>query len=374
MKDGRHRAGHQHVAVLAPFDLQFAAVHHDGGAAAGQPAPVRVHQRRAGAGAAGAASGRRRAPTRAAGCGPAPGPGRSRYWRARGTADRAPGAGPSSATGRRATSATKNVACGLPMLAAAGSATGPAARSRCSVSIGRASGMSGQSSRAGPISTRTRPSGSASDGQVAGDGADDLDAAAGLARQQIDDAAGGVAAGAGLGAVGVADAHEGIGVGVCRRRLDGDELVAADAGAPVGDRGRAAGVRPSGPARSSNTTKSLPQPCILRKRAMGRVYAAAGQGWKSRTLRHSVPYSVCMNRRGASRPQRTYSKPTLVVGRRSEMLGCDRVARQQRSGRLRNSATEISPKGRRLPVSSRMIERPKASVQCRQPRPASRRC
>ena len=38
------------------------------------------------------------------------------------------------------------------------------------------------------------------------------------------------------------------------------------------------GVRPSGPARSSNTTKSLPQPCILRKRAMGRVYAAVG-GW-----------------------------------------------------------------------------------------------
>ena len=127
------------------------------------------------------------------------------------------------------------------MLAAAGSATGPAARSRCSVSIGRASGMSGQSSRAGPMSTRTRPSGSASDGQVAGDGADDLDAAAGLARQQIDDAAGGVAAGPGLGAVGVADAHEGIGVGAWRWRLDGDELVAADAGAPVGDRRGAAG-------------------------------------------------------------------------------------------------------------------------------------
>ena len=78
-------------------------------------------------------------------------------------------------------------------------------------------------------------------GQVAGGGADDLGAAAGLARQQIGDAAGGVAAGPGLGAVGVADAHEGIGVGVWRRRLDGDELVAADAGAPVGDRGGAAG-------------------------------------------------------------------------------------------------------------------------------------
>ena len=127
------------------------------------------------------------------------------------------------------------------MLAAAGSATGPAARSRCSVSIGRASGMSGQSSRAGPMSTRTRPSGSASEGRLPAVVRIDLDAAAGLARQQIDHAAGGVAAGPGLGAVWVADAHEGIGVGVWRGRLDGDELVAADAGAPVRDRCGAAG-------------------------------------------------------------------------------------------------------------------------------------
>ena len=109
------------------------------------------------------------------------------------------------------------------------------------MSIGRASGMSGQSSRAGPISTRTRPSGQRLRRQVAGDGADDLGAPPGLARQQIDDAAGGVATGPGLGAVGVADAHEGIGVRVRRWRLDGDELVAAHAGAPVGDRGCAAG-------------------------------------------------------------------------------------------------------------------------------------
>ena len=51
------------------------------------------------------------------------------------------------------------------------------------------------------------------------------------------DAAGGVAAGAGLRAVGVADAHEGVGVAAVGRRLDGDELVAADAGAPVGEGG-----------------------------------------------------------------------------------------------------------------------------------------
>ena len=41
------------VAVLAPCDLQLAAVRDDGGAPPDQPAPRRVHQRRAGAGAAG---------------------------------------------------------------------------------------------------------------------------------------------------------------------------------------------------------------------------------------------------------------------------------------------------------------------------------
>ena len=126
------------------------------------------------------------------------------------------------------------------MLAAAGSARGPTARSRCSVSIGRASGMSGQSSRAGPMSTLTRPSGRASAGRLPAVVRMTWVAAAGLTRQDRGNAAGGVAAGPGLGAVGVADTHEGIGVAVGRRRLDGDELVAAHAGAPVGDRGRAA--------------------------------------------------------------------------------------------------------------------------------------
>ncbi len=61
---------------------------------------------------------------------------------------------------------SKNVTCGLPIEAAAGSP----GRSRCSVSAGRASGMSCQPSRGGPISTRTRPSGIAA--QHAGAGAD----------------------------------------------------------------------------------------------------------------------------------------------------------------------------------------------------------
>ena len=230
------------------------------------PAPRRRRSRRP-------ASARRRAPTRAAGCGPAPGPAAKPILARSGNSGSCSRRGPELRDRqRRRRPGTKNVACGLPMLAAAGSATGPTARSRCSVSIGRASGMSGQPSRAGPMSTRTRPSGSASAGRLPAMVRIDLAAPAGLARQQRGDAARGVAAGPGLGAVGVADAHEGVGIGARRWRLDGDELVAADAGAPVGDRGSAAlGVRPSGPPRSSSTTKSLPQPCILRKPAMQRI-------------------------------------------------------------------------------------------------------
>ncbi len=63
--------------------------------------------------------------------------------------------------------------------------------------------------------------------------------AAGFARQQVGDATGGVAAGAGFGPVRIADAHERIGVGMGRRGVDHDQLVAADAGSSVGDRGGA---------------------------------------------------------------------------------------------------------------------------------------
>ena len=79
----------------------------------------------------------------------------------------APASGRVRRRARAATSGTKNVACGLPMLAAAGSASGPSARSRCSVSIGRASGMSCQSSRGRPHVHLSRwPSGSTSAGRL----------------------------------------------------------------------------------------------------------------------------------------------------------------------------------------------------------------
>ena len=79
------------------------------------------------------------------------------------------------------------------------------------------------------------------------------------------DAARGIAAGLDLAAVGVADAHEELRAPVVRR-LEHDQLVAADAGMAVGDgarrcRRRARAFR----ARASSTTKSLPRPCILMK-------------------------------------------------------------------------------------------------------------
>src|SRR5580700_3705941 len=66
--------------------------------------------------------------------------------------------GPRAARSIASALATKNVACGLPMLPQTGSASAPSARSTRSVSIGRASGISSQAVRAGPISTVTRPS------------------------------------------------------------------------------------------------------------------------------------------------------------------------------------------------------------------------
>ena len=49
------------------------------------------------------------------------------------------------------------------------------------------------------------------------------------------------------------------------RRLDHDQLVAADAGMPVGERARRRGIDRDGSRRASSTTKSLPSPCILKK-------------------------------------------------------------------------------------------------------------
>ena len=125
-------------------------------------------------------------------------------------------------------SATKNVACGLPMLVQTASPSGPSAAAHAACRISRASGMSRQPSRAAPISTVTPPSPRACGLEQARAGLD-RDAFAPVSRiSSARDAARGVAAGLDLAAVGVADAHEGVGARVARR-LDHDELVAADA-------------------------------------------------------------------------------------------------------------------------------------------------
>ena len=49
----RDRPGHDHVPVLAPRDVERAAIELDGRAAPGQPAPMRRDERGAGAAAAG---------------------------------------------------------------------------------------------------------------------------------------------------------------------------------------------------------------------------------------------------------------------------------------------------------------------------------
>lgn len=66
------------------------------------------------------------------------------------------------------------------------------------------------------------------------DGFDDRVIAAGLFHHQIGNAARRVAAGLDLRTVGVENAHEHVGMGVLGK-LDDDELIAADAGAPVGN-------------------------------------------------------------------------------------------------------------------------------------------
>ena len=159
---------------VAPFDLQLAAVEHD-------------RRRGARSGRGGAAfTSAAQAPEPQASVRPAPRSQTRRRMRSGaehlGEADiGALGkqrvvlerAGRASPTGTASTSATKNVACGLPMLAAAGSASGPAREVEMQrVHRPRPAGC--RASRAAPAPCRPRPGRRRSDlgRQVAGDGRD----------------------------------------------------------------------------------------------------------------------------------------------------------------------------------------------------------
>ena len=116
--------------------------------------------------------------------------------------------------------------------------------------------------RAGPISTEMRPSGRLRL-RAARPRSRSAPAGRRSREDQIGDAAGGIAAGLGLAAVGIADAHQDLGRRMARR-LEQDQLVAADAGTPIGERASALRRARQRCGDRSSTTKSLPSPCILR--------------------------------------------------------------------------------------------------------------
>ena len=267
-KGGRDRAGHQHVAILAPLDRR--ARRHPG-------SPSRSDRR----GPAGARSPPpRRRPNRRRSVSPAPrSQTRSRMrcgprtcakpiLARSGNSGSCSSTGPSVSTGRVVEVVDEERR--MRVAHARGRRIGDAGRPRdrdAACPSARASGMSRQSSRAGPMSTATRPSADTSAAEVAGHGAD-RHACGGRFRAP---------ASRRRSAwrcrrprpppVRVANAHEG---GRIRARAAGSMMMSWSQPMPVRRSARAAardGVRPSGAARSSNTTKSLPQPCILTKGA-----------------------------------------------------------------------------------------------------------
>jgi len=152
LKAQRDRPGHDYMPVLAPRDVESPAVELDGCPAPGEAPSVRRDKGGAGAAAAGAGD---------------PGPAlphpqtdipafpnrRDADVRALGKQRVVLEIGPSAARSIASTSATKKVACGLPMLVQTGAVSAPSASSTRSVGIARASGISRQPVRAGPIST-----------------------------------------------------------------------------------------------------------------------------------------------------------------------------------------------------------------------------
>ena len=258
------RPGHDHVAIVAPSDVEAAAIERDGGPAPGEPAPVRGDERGAGAAAAGAGDPGAALPDPQPDARAVSGPRRRRYWRAAETADdvRGRARAPRDRSPRHRRRRRSHAGCRYWCRPA--SASGPSVKSTRSVSMARASGMSRQSVRAGPISTATRPSGSASASSNPATVSIRTLGSPVSRREQVGDAARGVAAGLGLAAVGIADAHQ---------HLRAADRAAARAGSPGRSRCRSAD-RParaqlrrrsqSRLRRPSSTTKSLPSPCILR--------------------------------------------------------------------------------------------------------------
>ena len=206
----------------------------------------------------------------------ATGSARLRYWRARGRADGAPAPG-RGWRGRSLRIGHEEDRVRIATLTPTGSLSGPTAERQMQRVAGFAPAGC-RASRAGPgpcrrrCARRRRRSASSRPAMVSTTrgGSPSPPSPGG-------DAARGVAAGAGLAAVGVVDAHEDVGAGVARR-LQHDQLVAADAAAAVGEPAPLAG-RVSGDRRDR-----------ARRSRRSRCPGRASSGTAAVTLRHpSVP-------------------------------------------------------------------------------------
>ena len=175
--------------------------------------------------------------------------------------------GPSASRSTASASGAKNTACGLPMLTAAGSRSGPAERPRCSVSRSSARGMSRQPSPGAPMSTRIPPPCAAAASVPAAVSrtarSRPLSAISRRAAQRAPLPHAAAAPPSALNTRMKASA-----------RAEGSSTMTWSQPIPVRRSATArasSGASATGAARPSNTAKSLPSPCILTKRRrMGR--------------------------------------------------------------------------------------------------------
>jgi len=98
-----------------------------------------------------------------------------------------------------------------------------------------------------------------------------------LPEQQVGDAAGGIPACLGLATIGIANPHHNTSLRMTRR-LEQDQLVAADAGTPIGERRHILCPQRDGVASTIENDEIVPEPVHLEKRdpAHRAAYMAAG--------------------------------------------------------------------------------------------------
>ena len=103
---------------------------------------------------------------------------------------------------------------------------------------------------------------------------------AGLAMEQIGDAARGIAAGLGRAAICIADAHQDLGRGMARR-LQQDDLIASDAGPPIRQPAYGCGAERDRTATKVEHDKIVAEPMHFVKRDLAHDAALYGGGDRS---------------------------------------------------------------------------------------------